>query len=76
MEIVAAQKPDQPSVPTTAILDRWSVVIDWVAPYDGGVPITSYTIQIRTADASIFDLDLVDCDGSSSVIMAATTCTI
>jgi hypothetical protein len=28
-EILAAQIPDIPSAPTTTILDRWNVVIDW-----------------------------------------------
>lgn len=53
--ITAAKVPDQPTAPTTAILDRWSVVIDWVAPYDGGAQILYYTIEIRTADATVFE---------------------
>jgi len=44
ISILAAQIPDIPLAPTTTISDRWNVVIDWIAPYNGGTPITSYTI--------------------------------
>jgi len=44
ISILAAQIPDIPLAPTTTISDRWNVVIDWIAPYNGGSPITSYTI--------------------------------
>lgn len=61
-----------PQPPTTTILDRWYVVIDWVAPYNGGTQITSYTIEIRTTDRAIFAIDSVDCDGSDATIMSNT----
>lgn len=48
--ILAAQIPDMTNPPTTTISGRWNVVIDWDAPYNGGTPITSYTIEIRTTD--------------------------
>lgn len=70
--ILAAQIPDIPNAPTTAILDRWSVVIDWTAPYNGGTPITSYTIEIRTTDISVFTVDSVDCNGADSTIVSET----
>jgi hypothetical protein len=70
--ILAAQIPDVPDAPTTTISDRWNVVIDWTAPYNGGTPITSYTIEIRTADVTVFTVDSVDCSGSDSTIVAAT----
>jgi hypothetical protein len=44
VSILAAQIPDIPNAPATSILDDWTVVIDWVAPYNGGSEITSYTI--------------------------------
>lgn len=65
-----------PVPPTTTILNRWYVVIDWVTPYNGGTPITSYTIEIRTTDRSIFAIDSVDCDGSDVTIMTETQCTV
>jgi hypothetical protein len=74
--ILAAQIPDIPNAPTTTILDRWSVVIDWTAPYNGGTPITSYTIEIRTTDISVFTVDSVDCDGADATILSETQCTV
>jgi hypothetical protein len=75
-EILAAQISDIPTAPTTTISDRWNVVIDWTAPYSGGSVITSYTIEIRTADVTIWQVDSTDCDGSDSTIIAATQCTV
>lgn len=48
---MAAQVPAQPTAPTTTFnsIDN-SIVIDWVAPDDGGSPITSYVIVIRQSD--------------------------
>jgi hypothetical protein len=51
-------------------------VIDWTAPYNGGTPITSYTIEIRTTDAQVFALDSTDCNGADSTIMSETQCTV
>lgn len=69
IEILAAQIPDIPLAPTTTISERWYVIIDWVAPYTGGTPIISYTIEIRTTDNSVFAVDAADCDGTNSVIV-------
>jgi hypothetical protein len=74
--ILAAQIPDIPNAPTTTISDRWNVVIDWTAPYNGGTPITSYTIEIRTTDAQVYAIDSTDCNGADSTIMAETQCTV
>lgn len=51
VNILAAQVPAQPTAPTTTFngIDN-SIVIDWVAPDDGGSPITSYVIVIRQSD--------------------------
>jgi len=51
-------------------------VVDWTAPYNGGSSITSYTIEIRTTDITIFALDLQDCDGTDATIIAQTSCTV
>ena len=64
-----------PSAPTTI----WSpddVIVSWVAPDDGGSPITSYTIYIREDDQSTYSLQLSNCDGSDQVIRDAAQCTI
>ena len=76
VSILAAQIPDVPLAPTTIISDRWNVVINWVAPYNGGTPITSYTIEIRTKDSSIYFIDSLDCNGSNSLIVAEKKCTV
>lgn len=73
---LTAQIPDVPNAPTTEIYDRWSVVIDWTAPYNGGSAITSYTIEIRTADITVYSVDSVDCDGNDQTIIVQTTCTV
>jgi hypothetical protein len=62
--ILAAQIPDIPAAPTTSISDRWSVVIDWSAPYNGGTPIISYTVEIRTSDVTVYRVDSTDCNGN------------
>jgi hypothetical protein len=43
--ILAATLPSIPEAPTTTINGQ-SVVINWVAPYNGGTAITGYQIQI------------------------------
>jgi hypothetical protein len=75
-EILAAQVPDMINAPTTEISDRWNVIISWTAPYNGGTPITSYTIQIRTTDATVFSIDSIDCDGTDATIISETECTV
>lgn len=76
LSILAAQIPDITLAPTTRVLDRWSIVIEWTAPYNGGSPITSYTILIRTTDVEVYDVDSVDCDGTDATIISSTTCTV
>ena len=47
ISVLAAQVPDQPTAPTTAISGGTSVTITWTAPYDGASAIESYKILIR-----------------------------
>jgi hypothetical protein len=49
--------------------------ITWDAPYNNGATITSYTIYIQQADGQ-FVQELVDCDGTSSEIVANTKCIV
>lgn len=55
VNILTAQVPAQPDAPTTNFesIDN-SIVIDWIAPDDGGSPITSYVIVIRQSDGATF----------------------
>lgn len=52
------------------------MIIDWTAPYNGGTQLTSYTIEIRTADISVFEVEVNDCDGSQNQILIDTQCTV
>ena len=45
ISIIAASTPDAPAAPTTSI-NGDSIVINWIAPYNGGSKITGYTIEI------------------------------
>jgi hypothetical protein len=49
------------------------VIITWVAPDNGGSPITGYTVSIRQNDDATFTIDLANCDMSAST---AVTCSI
>ena len=57
--ILAAQQPDVPSAPETLFL-RTSVKVSWLAPYNGGSPITGYRVQLKQSDG-IFSENLIDC---------------
>lgn len=47
--------------------------MSWVAPDDGGSPITGYTVSVRESDGSSFSVDSENCDMQTST---ATTCVI
>jgi hypothetical protein len=51
-------------------------VISWVAPFDGGSDIISYSILIREVDGVTFSAELQYCDGSDATIILETECTI
>jgi hypothetical protein len=48
--ILAAQRPDTPAAPTTAVSGA-NVVISWTQPFTGGSAITSYVILVRLFDS-------------------------
>lgn len=52
------------------------MLISWVAPFNQGSPITAFKIQIRQSDESSYSLDLSDCDGSQSIFLVTTSCSI
>ncbi len=69
VDIRAAAKPSVPAAPTTSVNSNTSITITWVAPLDGGSPITSYTVAIKNSIGS-FSTESVNCD------VATTSCTI
>lgn len=81
VSILAAQPPAVPSAPVTIwvqdmVLDWDTVIVRWVAPDNGGSPITRYTIELRTDDDVTFTTELTDCDGADTTIRDNTECTI
>jgi hypothetical protein len=48
----------------TTVVSNTNVVITWAAPFNGGSPITSYTILIRQSDGVSYSTELNFCDGS------------
>jgi hypothetical protein len=75
--ILAAQIPDVPSAPVTSfIANSDTVQVNWVAPNDGGSPITSYTVYFADLGQLNFIAQPAYCDGSDQTIMANTLCTI
>jgi hypothetical protein len=59
------------------MVEDWdTVIVRWIAPDNGGSPITKYTIQILTHDMVTFSTELVDCDGADITIRDNTECTI
>jgi len=46
VSILAAKNPEKPTAPTTTVSGP-NVIIDWIAPYDNGSPITGYKVLIR-----------------------------
>lgn len=73
ISVRAAAIPDTPVAPTTAINGN-NVDFAWTAPYNGGSPITAYTVTIRHGDGTSYSVDLVNCDGSSAGILSSATC--
>jgi hypothetical protein len=47
--VIAARTADTPLPPLTVINGN-NVVISWSEPFNGGTPITSYTIKMLTSD--------------------------
>lgn len=52
------------------------MIISWVAPDNGGSPITAYTVYIRQSDGITFTTEMTHCDASSVVIRDNQECTI
>lgn len=74
---MAAQIPAIPAAPvTTWYKETDEVVVTWVAPDNGGSPITSYSIFIRESDSSTYSEEPISCNGADATILAEAKCTI
>ena len=70
VNVRAAAKPDFPAKPSTSVNSNKSVTISWTEPYDGGSPITSYTVDFRQSDGLNYITESDNCNVSE------TSCTI
>jgi len=68
--IRSAAVPDQP-VPPTTTQSVDNLVISWPSVYDGGSPLTSYTIMILSSDSITFYEETDYCNGADTNIMSA-----
>lgn len=73
--IRAAEIPSIPIGITTEVVDDVWVLIQWTAPYDGGSPISSYTITIRESDYFTYS-EAPECDGTTSDVITNTECRV
>jgi hypothetical protein len=72
---LAAQIPDQPQPPLTAINGE-NVDVTWDLPDFRGSPITAYQIKFRESDLVTYTEYLPTCDGSLEEIYTTRTCSI
>ena len=70
VRILAAQSPAKPVAPET-VWQPETVTITWIAPDDGGSPITGFTVSVREIDGESFSVETANCDVSPNL-----TCTI
>ncbi len=56
--------PSVPAAPTTSVNSNTSVTITWVAPSDGGSPITAYTVAIKNSDGK-YKTESINCNVST-----------
>ena len=47
-----------------------------MAPFNGGSPLTAYSITIRQSDGLTYSSELGNCNGSNSGVITAASCTI
>ena len=73
ISVLAAQIPSTPIAPTTSI-SLTNVVINWTAPYNGGSPITAYSIKIKQANGTYSNTS--SCNGALSSVLTSPSCTI
>jgi len=71
---LCATKPSTPIAPTTSVSTSF-VTITWTAPLGNGLPITAYSIYLRTANLT-YVTDNTVCNGLDPTVISATTCTL
>ena len=59
---MAAKIPLAPLKPTSSFADQTSITIDWLPPYNGGTPLTSYLIKWNLGGNGDQFFDLVTLD--------------
>lgn len=69
---IAYSKPHKPIKPKT-VNSGTDIVVTWDAPYDGGSPITNYTLYYRGADERWWYS--YDCDPADTHYVESRTCT-
>jgi hypothetical protein len=69
--ILAAQVPAQPVTPVTTWIPN-IVVVTWVAPDDGGSPITGYKVTIVENDGVTYSAEQTNCDMTASTEVSCT----
>lgn len=69
LTIMAAAIPDAPTnvVTQSNSTNAW---VSWSAPYNGGSPITAYTVQFRWSDGTTFS-STADCNGALASVVSA-----
>jgi len=64
-----------PAAPTL-VRNYDQIEITWVAPWNGGTEITSYTIQFRQNDDTTYAEVGISCDGSQSSVVSSRFCSV
>ena len=76
VSILCATKPSKlAAAPVTSVTNDM-VTIDWSTPTTNGLPITAYSIFIRTGDQLTYITDNSVCNGISNTVIAQTSCDI
>lgn len=77
--VLTASIPASMSPPTFAIdaASPTSVTLTWTAPYNGGSPITAYTIEFQVGGgAATFSTEPNYCDGSALATLTSRRCVV
>ena len=75
VQFLHALPPSQPSAPSVSIANS-EVTVSMTYPTDNGDTVSSYTIYFRHSDGTSFSEETTNCNGTSSTIVSARTCTV
>jgi hypothetical protein len=59
VDIIAANFPESPMIPSLVSQSPYEITIEWIAPGDNGMPITSYDVYWNGLDPYSLDYTLV-----------------